>query len=159
MMIASARGAGGRHAIGEGRRLAGEIYRANEQDADALLGEAMDLLEECEGNANSPESFKQLCIAGALLEMLLDEITPAYTYLHPDEIGGGEVDDNFAMPPIEKMAADDSLSDKYAQGDLRNAERMLDQVEREICRGMDITPAAYLAEKAKRAGKKAQRGQ
>jgi hypothetical protein len=45
-MIAAARGAGGRHAIGEGRRLAGELYRADEQDLDALLGEAMGLLED-----------------------------------------------------------------------------------------------------------------
>ena len=157
LMIASARGVGGRHAIEEGRKLAGEEYRPDEQDVDALLREAIGLLEECEGEAGEPANFKKLCIAGALLEMLLDEIVPGITWLHPDLIQGGPVDENYAMPPIEKMAAkDNSLSDRYDQGDLKSAERMLDQVEREICRGMDITPAAYLAEKAKRA-KKAQR--
>ena len=135
MLIASARGAGGRHAIGEGRRLAGEMYRPNEQDADALLGEAMGLLEECEGNADAPENFKALCLAGALLEMLLDEITPAYTHLHPDEIGGGEIDENYAMPPLEKMAA------------VRDG---LTEMERTICRNTNVTVAAYLAAKVKR---------
>lgn len=38
------------------------------------------------------------------------------------------------------MAGDNSLSDKYAQGDLRNAERMLDDVERAICRDMNLAP-------------------
>jgi hypothetical protein len=102
--IAAARGAGGRHAIDQGRRLAGEIHRPADADADALLGEALGLLEECEGQADSLENFKKLCVAGALLEMLLDEITPAYTALHPDEIAGAQADERYAMPPIDKMA-------------------------------------------------------
>jgi hypothetical protein len=69
--------------------------------------------------------------------MLLDEITPAYTELHPDEIRGGEIDENYAMPPTEKMAA---------------GQDGLTEMERAICRNMNVTPGAYLASKGKRVG-------
>lgn len=137
MMIASGRGMGGRHGIEEGRRLLDETYRPSEEDADALLGEALGLLEECEDHAVEPENFKKLCMAGALLEMLLDEIVPAYTVMHPELIAtpAGEVDDRYAMPPIEQQAA--------RRGGLSD-------MEREICERMNVTSTAYLAQKAKR---------
>ena len=135
------RGAGGREAIRSGRDLAAETHRKisgnlEEADVNALLGEALQLLEEVEGKAGDPESFKKIAQAGGLIEMLLDEITPAYTALHPEAVGGGDaVDENFTMPPSAKMAVGhDGLTD----------------AERPICAQFKTTPAEFLAAKAAR---------
>ena len=101
--IHAARGAGGRHVIDAMLDKA----KASGMDANTpeeLVGEAISMLGECVGQVEEPERFKKLGLVGALIHLALDEITPAYTQLHPEMVEGHLVDPNYNLTDPEDLA-------------------------------------------------------
>jgi hypothetical protein len=106
-VCAAARGAGGRHAIDSAMGMP-EAQALADHPPDELLEEARSLLAEIEGQAAAPESFKKICLAGALIHFALNQITPAWAALHPEESGAAP-DANYAMPAATLAASAKSI--------------------------------------------------
>jgi hypothetical protein len=106
-VCAAARGAGARHAIDSAMGTP-EALALADHPPDELLDEARAILGEVEGQAAAPESFKKICLAGALIHFALNQITPAWAALHPEESGSAP-DANYAMPAATLAASAKSV--------------------------------------------------
>jgi hypothetical protein len=136
--IHAARGAGGRHVIDamldkakasgmDGSGSTDPLPTPDTNTAEELVGEAVSVLQECLGHVDDPENFKKLGMVGAMIHMALDEITPAYTALHPEMIEGHPVDPNYSLSDPEDLAKTARHSLITARGNLHSdaAVRML----------------------------------
>jgi hypothetical protein len=101
--IHAARCAGGRHVI-DAMLDRAKLSELDKCTPEELVGEAISLLEECVGHVEEPESFKKLGMVGAMIHLTLDEITPAYTALHPEMVEGHPVDASYALSDPEDLA-------------------------------------------------------
>jgi hypothetical protein len=106
-VCAAARGAGGRHAIDSAMGTP-EARALADHPPDELIAEARSILDEAEGRAAEPELFKSICLAGALIHFALDQITPGWAALHPEEVGAPP-DANYAMPAATLAASAKSI--------------------------------------------------
>lgn len=100
-------GAGGRHALDSAMGTP-EARAFADYPPDELLDQAGSILAEVEGQAQQPESFQKICLAGALIHFALDQITPAWAALHPEEVGAAP-DANYAMPAAALAASAKSI--------------------------------------------------